>query len=164
LFREVLRLCRQRLEYLHLPPGASPGEVIDLLSQRRGRPLHIFETERPVGFCGVWVSSAERDVIYIDADAQGVRRTHILLHELAHVAMDHDDGGSVLDPAVARTLFPDLDPATVRAVLGRDAYTSEEEQQAEVLAWMLQEPAQDMEPLPDGSNDGLLTAAFNARR
>lgn len=161
--RDVTHGCRARLQELEIPPGTTPDDLIALLSRRRGRPIDVLDSDQPVGLCGVWLSGDTRDLIYIDSEAQGVRRQHILLHELAHVALDHDQGDSVLDPAVVRRLFPHIDPSTVQAILGRDRYTSEEEQEAEVLAWLFLREVRPAPVTTTGSAQDLLSEAFSGR-
>jgi hypothetical protein len=60
-----------------------------------------------------------------------LHQEHIVLHELAHIIFDHKALRSAAD---VQALLPDLDPQMVTTVLARSPYTSEQEQQAEVLA------------------------------
>ncbi|NAZ82780.1 ImmA/IrrE family metallo-endopeptidase [Kineococcus sp. R8] len=95
-----------------------------------------------------------------------MRRDHTLAHELAHVVLQHDRDGQVIDPALLAHFFPDIDPSTVRALLGRSTYSSVQEREAEVMAWMLLATLagrhQADRPELEGP-DAVLAAAFGAR-
>jgi hypothetical protein len=55
-----------------------------------------------------------------------------VLHELAHILCEHTGADGTID-----RLFPDLDPATVRKVLGRVGYTTAQEREAEMMASLI---------------------------
>jgi hypothetical protein len=69
-----------------------------------------------------------------------VHQDHIVLHEICHLLCGHA-GDDALGTEHARLLFPNLDPAMVGRVLGRTSYSTEEEQEAELLASMIQQAA-----------------------
>ncbi|MFZ2510316.1 MAG: hypothetical protein WAW85_04405 [Gordonia sp. (in: high G+C Gram-positive bacteria)] len=67
---------------------------------------------------------------------------HIVGHELGHILLDHrrtpafgDDHARKND--LCRQAMPDLDPETVRAVLGRVNCDSDQEREAETFASLL---------------------------
>ncbi|MFD0855722.1 hypothetical protein ACFQ07_26000, partial [Actinomadura adrarensis] len=91
----------------------------------------------PDGLCGVCVSTAGADYVYIMAGTTPFHREHIALHEIGHLLAGHQGGVGVED--LAGLLLPDLDPALVRAVLGRTSYTSEQEREAEYFATLVLE-------------------------
>ncbi|WP_433290586.1 hypothetical protein ACQP2F_23265 [Actinoplanes sp. CA-030573] len=100
----------------------------------RGRPL----IRRPVpglsaeAPCGLWIATDRADHVFYDPGTSPLHAEHIVLHELAHMICGHAGA----DGAFAR-LFPDLDPATVRRVLGRVSYTCEQEREAEMVASLI---------------------------
>ncbi|CAM5346785.1 Toxin OS=Streptomyces rimosus subsp. rimosus (strain ATCC / DSM 40260 / JCM 4667 / NRRL 2234)OX=1265868 GN=SRIM_020250 PE=4 SV=1 [Streptomyces rimosus subsp. rimosus] len=58
------------------------------------------------------------------------------MHELGHIICCHR-GAGWLDEASARLLFPDLDPDLVRDMLLRATYDDVQEQEAEIIAYLL---------------------------
>ena len=111
---------------------------VDRLAEVRGRTLTL--VPYPMGGhgspCGMWVALADADVIFVDEATTGTQRANIVAHELGHLVADH-----AADPELVRAFrarrFPDLDPSMVERVLGRTSFTRQEEQEAEVFAWLL---------------------------
>ncbi|MFE5587446.1 ParH-like protein, partial [Kitasatospora sp. NPDC056531] len=89
---------------------------------------------RPHTPCGLLVSPQEADSIVYTADTGTLHQRHILVHEIAHLMLDHA-GSAPLDPAAA--LLPHLSPALVRRVLGRTRYDEPQEREAELLASLI---------------------------
>ncbi|MET9857263.1 hypothetical protein ABZY57_30590 [Streptomyces sp. NPDC006450] len=87
------------------------------------------------GICGMWVSMGDADLVHYTPVASRPHQTHIILHELAHILLDHREPG-VPQPEMLAQLFPDLDPAMVTRLLGRGRTkaTTRQEQEAELLA------------------------------
>ena len=80
----------------------------------------------------MWIATDEADCIFHEEGTTPFHKTHIVLHEIAHMLLDHRGGGAWQD--LARLLAPDVDPGLARLILGRTAYTTVEEQEAETLA------------------------------
>ncbi len=91
----------------------------------------------PEGLCGVCISTASADYVYTPTGTTPFHREHIALHEIGHLLAGHRSGVEVAD--LAKMLLPDLNPAVVRAVLGRTSYTSEQEREAEHFATLVME-------------------------
>jgi len=109
-------------------------QFLERLATSRGRPIHIVPMVLPKpGPCGIWVATDEVDVVVHETDTSRPHQEHIILHELAHMICAHRDTGDV----DVTPLFPDLDPAYVRGMLMRSAYSSDQEQEAEIMATML---------------------------
>jgi len=104
-------------------------------------------------------STAEADYIYHEQGTTPYHQTHIALHELAHMLLDHRGAlsvGEASEPAV-----PNVDPQLVQLVLGRSMYSTEEERDAETLASLIHEQSGDQpQPLPPA---GPQTGAFVKR-
>lgn len=86
---------------------------------------------------GLWVARAHDDIIVYDADATDRNAEHIILHEIGHMLLGHDDFDTeperaALPPSLAASL-PSLG---YRQVLGRAEFGTEREQEAEVFADM----------------------------
>ncbi len=120
-----------------LPPDfKTVEEFLEGISADRGRPIHLVEVPMPRRrVCGMWIGTDSADTIVISDQLRGVQRDHVVMHEVAHVVLDHegvnrDLAGSVLGGGILTA----LDPTAVRRVLGRSRrYTEEQERNAELL-------------------------------
>jgi len=90
------------------------------------------------GPCGVWVAGPAADYIFYEEGTSPLHREHIILHELSHLLCGHD-AAPVLEVEFTQVLFPHLRPDLVQTVLRRAAYSSEQEQEAELLASLILE-------------------------
>ncbi|MFI8933326.1 toxin [Streptomyces sp. NPDC053474] len=131
------RSCEARLTALALPAARDIAGLCALLSERRGRPLHLapiaMRAEQP---CGLWIAANTVDFIIYEAKTTRPHQEHIIAHELAHIICGHRSG-SPLDDATARLVFPDLNPALVRDMLARTTYSETQEQEAEMTASLI---------------------------
>ncbi|MFD8707346.1 ParH-like protein [Kitasatospora sp. NPDC059648] len=119
-------------EQLELPRPFDPVALLEQLAVRRGRPIELLPVPaRPHAPCGLLVSTLEADYILYAADTGALHQRHILVHEIAHLLLDHA-GSAPLAPAAA--LLPNLSPALVQRVLGRTSYDEPQEREAELLA------------------------------
>ncbi|GAB1510455.1 hypothetical protein [Actinophytocola sp. KF-1] len=130
------RRCRARLRDLPLPVPFDVHELCARVAARRGRPIRLLPVAGLTGVCGLWIATDTTDLICYERDTTRPHQDHIILHELSHVLCDHHPAGDH-----ASALFPDLDPAMVRAVLGRAGYSSDEEREAETLASLIRQRA-----------------------
>ncbi|GLY75852.1 hypothetical protein [Actinoallomurus iriomotensis] len=136
-FAALTERCRTTLAALDLPRPFDVHAFCERLGRDRGRPLSLLVMDLPPDApCGLWVSTEERDYIVYERATTPLHQEHIILHEVAHLLCGHVEGAGLGDEH-ARRLFPSLSPGTVRRVLGRGAYSSEEEQEAELLASMI---------------------------
>jgi hypothetical protein len=106
------------------------------LERQRGRIIRLFPITSMGAVSGVWVSTAEADYIYYEAGTTRLHRTHIVLHEIAHMLLGHKGGAWIRDD-IAQLLAPALSDSLVQLILGRGAYTSAEERDAEVMASLI---------------------------
>ncbi|GGS30779.1 ImmA/IrrE family metallo-endopeptidase [Actinokineospora fastidiosa] len=133
--RRIRRECGRLLDGLRLPARADLAGLCGHLAAARGRPLHVVSVSmRASQPCGLWLSTRDEDYVFYDADTGRAHQEHIILHEIGHLICGHTGGG---DPVP--DLFPDLDPDLVRAMLARTTYSDEQEQQAEIMAYLLAE-------------------------
>jgi hypothetical protein len=122
-------------EQLELPRPFDPAVLLERLAARRGRPIELLPVAaRPHAPCGLLVSTQEADYIVYAADTGALHQRHILVHEIAHLMLEHA-GSAPLDPAAA--LLPHLSPALVQRVLGRTRYDEPQEREAELLASLI---------------------------
>lgn len=133
------RRCQEQVRELERAVGGldgplDPEEFIRRLAAHRGRPIELRQFDHgevPGGVCGLWIDRADGDVIGYPTDAR--HALHIVLHEVGHMLRGHRGRAPVADSQLAG-FMPDLDPAMVRAVLGRSVYSDVEEREAELIA------------------------------
>jgi hypothetical protein len=121
---------------LDLPVPFDLGQFVVGLERQRQRPIRL----RPFSFgpgcpCGVWISSADADYVYHEAGTTPFHATHIAVHELAHMLLDHQHREAW--EWLLRVLAPDVDQALIQLILGRSAYSTAEERDAETLASLI---------------------------
>ncbi|MFF4607433.1 toxin [Streptomyces sp. NPDC001339] len=127
----------RRIAELDLPKVADVAELCRHLGEIRDRPITLVPMQMPASHpCGMWVAARDEDLIFYDANTTSAHQEHIILHELGHIICCHR-GAGWLDEASARLLFPNLDPGLVRDMLLRAAYDDVQEQEAEVIAYLL---------------------------
>jgi hypothetical protein len=121
---------------LELPVPFDLGQFVAGLERKRNRPIRLRPFSFGPGFlCGLWLGTAEADYIYHEAGATSFHATHIQLHEIAHMLLGHRHT-AVWDQFI-RLLAPDVDQALIQLILGRSAYDSTEEREAETLASLI---------------------------
>ncbi|ORB82713.1 hypothetical protein B1987_01325 [Mycobacterium kansasii] len=138
---ELLALART----LHIPVPWNRDVFIENLASQRGRPIRLLPTDTSAfteGPCGVWLIRDDDDVILYDAETSDYHIDQIVCHEIGHMMLGH---GLAQETGTDRTLnsdawlkvLPDIDLATVNAVLRRTAYASDQERDAEIFASVL---------------------------
>jgi hypothetical protein len=122
---------------LDIPAPFDLGQFLAKLVLQRQRIifLHPF-TSGPGAPCGMWIGTEKADHIFHEEGTTPWHKTHIVTHEIAHMMLGHRSGTQVPHD-LARLLAPDLDPALIQLVLGRTAYTTVDEQEAETLASLI---------------------------
>ncbi|WP_254552304.1 toxin [Kitasatospora sp. MMS16-BH015] len=145
----------RRIAELGLPEVADVIELCAYLGAVRGRPITLVPMPMPASHpCGMWVAARDEDLIFYDANTTGAHQEHIILHELGHIICCHRGAGG-LDEAGARLLFPNLDPDLVRDMLLRATYDDVQEQEAEIIAYLLSQRVGTPDPAGEtGPEDG----------
>ncbi|GAA1288111.1 toxin [Saccharothrix xinjiangensis] len=147
--RRLRRDCEARLSALALPAHRGVAELCEHLSRRRGRPIvtvPVATGDLPA--YGLWIAASDTDIVAYPADTSRSHQEHIIAHELAHMICGHrgEPGRETLTDEGASLLFPELDPAVVRATLQRGGYTDPQEREAEMTASLLRERADLVDP------------------
>lgn len=134
---------KQALAGVPIPEPWDRARFVRSVAELRGRPITLI----PVGLlglsespCGLWLVREHDDVIIHEDKTSDFHIDQIVCHEIGHMLLGHDRAeGSGTDALeqLFRTVLPDLDPAKVRAVLGRSDYESEMERDAELFASMI---------------------------
>lgn len=138
---DILALTRK----LPIPVPWDRDVFVGNLGQMRGRAIRLIPTSTTAladSPCGLWLACDEEDLILHEIGTTDYHIDQIVGHEIGHILLDHGrSGGHGFGRAhghkVSRQALPDIDPATVRAVLGRSDYASEQERDAEMFASLL---------------------------
>jgi hypothetical protein len=111
------------------------------LEHRRGRPIVFVPRHMPATVFGAWVSADDRDHVFYEADTPPLHQAHICLHEMAHMLLGHPTVrvDAQETQALLRGTGPDL--TSVDSLLLRSTHTDEVEQEAELLATLIQDRA-----------------------
>ena len=150
--RALRRRCEARLRELSLPVPFDLDGFCQDLARRRHRPLRLRPVVAPVAPYGVWVATPTSDYIFFEEDTSPLHRLHIILHELSHVICEHYPV-PFQDVSISVDLFPDLRPDTIRLLLQRTVYSTNEEREAELLATLLLARITQSTPRPGSSDD-----------
>ncbi|PZT70130.1 toxin [Streptomyces sp. SW4] len=144
--KQLRKAGARRLAELDLPRLCDVTELCRHLGEVRGRPITLVPMQMPASHpCGMWVAARDEDLIFYDANTTSAHQEHIILHELGHIICCHR-GAGWLDEATARLLFPNLDPDLVRDMLLRATYDDVQEQEAEIIAYLLSQRLHGTDP------------------
>lgn len=141
------RQVRDAIDSLSLPPGWKLDDLSKLMETRRGRKLRLIPFAAPCPgentIYGLWLETADDDMIMYRSDTSEYHQLHIVCHELGHMLLGHrcDEVRTSDYVAAVAALSPDLDVETVEAVLARSSCATEREWEAELAADLLMEKA-----------------------
>jgi len=126
------------LRELDLPEAASLDALVRHIAHVRQRPIELVPVALGTSMpSGLWLALGDTDIVVYDAATAPRHRDHIIAHEVSHILCGHTLTSSPEHQAGTGALFPDLDPALVRAMLSRCTYRDEDEIEAEVMAFLL---------------------------
>lgn len=138
---DMLALARE----LPIPVPWDRDVFIRNLSEQRGRPIRLIPTDTATladGPCGLWLARDHDDLILHEAGTSDYHIDQIVCHEIGHLLLGHgrirtfgSDRHYEID--LCREILPDIDPASVNAVLGRSTYANDQERDAEMFASIL---------------------------
>jgi hypothetical protein len=129
--------CEAVLADVYIPHPFDLGTFCERIGQRRGRPILLLPIAMPPQSpSGMWIRGERCDAIAYEQATTPLHQNHIALHEIGHLLCGHDAGGD-LDDRHLRRLFPSLDGALVHRMLARTSYSTDEEQEAEMLASLI---------------------------
>lgn len=134
----VEQVCKLKAS-LVLPDPWDLNVFVAQVAENVGKPINVVAQPELAadGFpCGLVVERTDDIVIIYDSTSSGYHGDHIVLHEIAHLLLNHTDPGCDSGGFVnaVEALLPDCDPAAVLRVLGRTDYDETEESQAELFA------------------------------
>jgi Zn-dependent peptidase ImmA (M78 family) len=123
------------LQQLDLSGGPEIERLRVQVEALQGRPLKLIAVGDRDLPCGMWVRTAEADLVFYAESTAAAHQRHIIAHELAHILLGHS--GAELTEQAGGQLFQRIEPATVARVLNRSEYDTGTEREAELLATLL---------------------------
>jgi hypothetical protein len=129
------------IKSLLIPRPWNPELFRASLERQRDRPLSLTSVPLVPGPSSLWIATASADYIFYEKDTAPGRQVHLIGHQVAHMIFRHE--GTPVRGIAARALFPDLDPDLVGAALKLSAYTTADEQAADIFASLLHIYSQD---------------------
>lgn len=163
--RQTRKRCQALVNTLELPRPFSVDSLVRDLSARRGRPIriHAVAISAAANACGLWISTDVSDDIYVEKKTTKFHQEHIILHEIGHILWDHSITDQETRSALS-TLFPNLSPDMIGRLLARTNYTTEQEQEAELVASLIHATAGKLARSPSTGIRGELEASLGIRR
>ncbi|MFI6040549.1 hypothetical protein ACIA8C_02880 [Nocardia sp. NPDC051321] len=134
----ALNQVRALAASLEVPRPWRLRTFVDHVATLLGKPITLLPQPdlTAEGFpCGVVIERPDSFVVAFDAASSGYHTDHIVLHEIAHLLLDH--AGYVSPTSRHRTLrqlFAEIDTDVVLRVLARTDYDDILESQAELFA------------------------------
>lgn len=137
---ELLAMARE----LPIPVPWNRDTFIANFAELRGRPIRLVPTDTVTlagSPCGLWIARDDEDVILHEVGTSDYHIDQIVCHEAGHMWLGHGQGNAsdtdLLRVAALHDLLPDIDPASVRALLGRSDFRADQERDAEMFASMI---------------------------
>lgn len=109
-------------------------ELVGAVQSRRQRGIRIVELAELSdhdGLCAIWLMTDTEDIVLHAHSDSVLHRQQFVLHELAHMILDHGTDDHQVAPDF---LLPDIPPETRRRLLRRQDLDTDEEIFAESLA------------------------------
>jgi hypothetical protein len=138
---DMLAMARE----LPIPAPWDRDAFIANVAKMRGRPITLIPTDTAAladSPCGLWLARDDDDLILHEIGTSDYHIDQIVGHEIGHMLLGHGQNPAcgadrTRETHVCREFLPDIDPETVRAVLGRTNYANDQEHDAELFASML---------------------------
>lgn len=131
---DVREAARTAFLRLRLPKTITLELLIRHISALRGKEIRIFETDKLRGknICGLWIPREDTEIIYHSTTSSPLHRQQMVLHELSHMILSHDEIDGVSKKGIH--VFKALSGELVTKALARGDFRSDQELAAEYLA------------------------------
>ncbi len=134
--RTLRKRCEARLETVNLPVPFTAKAFCAELAARIERPIILSRIAADGNPYGSWIRTDSCDYIFYDAQTTPLHQGHIILHEACHILCDHR-GVQLPGNDMVSFLISGVSRRTIQRMMERNTYTSEEEQEAELLATLI---------------------------
>lgn len=136
--------CRTLLRQLDMQPPFDVNELCSRLAEQRGKPIRLRSYPIPApGPFGLWLSTADEDLIIYQQETSRLHQVLIILHEVGHMIAGH--ASDECDDEMLRLLSPSINPDVARRWLRRSDYHSGDEVEAEKIATTILEWAWELD-------------------
>ncbi|MEU8687691.1 secondary metabolite protein [Streptomyces sp. NPDC048665] len=157
------RTCEKALDGVRLQRPFTIESFCEALSSKRGRRIVLQEMPDTGGLnapCGLWIAYRHEDHIWHVKATSQRHRSQVILHEIAHMLLDHQsDAGT---SSLLAALPPEISLARIRRAFGRTDYSAEQEHDAELAGSILDEIVDSLPTAPSTSRDALFTRVDEA--
>lgn len=131
---------RRLIGELPVPHPWDRAAFVQAVEQLRGRRITLLPVDGALltgSACGLWLVREHDDVVLYQDGTSQLHADQIILHELGHMLLGHDKNAKTDTEHMVSALTPHLDPAAVKAALGRSAYDTAAEHDAEMFASLI---------------------------
>ncbi|MFE0021353.1 hypothetical protein [Amycolatopsis sp. NPDC059021] len=159
--------CQALVEAVDVSQPFTARSLCGILAEQRGRRLYVHPLPRDMNDegtpCGVWLATDVADHIFFEEHTSPFHQEHIIMHELAHMICGHTiaDLPAELD---ARILDDTADPQEIQQILLRTSYSTDQEQEAELVATLLLEKSARLGNKPGNAQELRLSSALGIKQ
>ncbi len=153
------RRCKRLIQQLSLPATTDLQGMCGIVARRVGRPVHLVPMSLDGVVSGMTATTDDGYWVVYELKTSPWHQAHIVLHELSHLLLGHDQNPRVTQDAL-RVWTPSVDVTTAMRRLGltrnnlgfarHHCYDNATERETEVLGTLLMERLAPMAP-----DDGL---------
>jgi hypothetical protein len=135
--QQLRATARSAFRNLCPPPRLTLESLIKHVEAMRGRQIKIVETSQLSGkkICGLWIPREKVDVVYHSVTRGRLHRQQMILHEISHMILRHDEDREAAWQGVSA--FHEISGEVVKKALARGDFRSDLEATAEYLADLL---------------------------
>jgi len=117
------------------------AHFVDYVAHVHTKPITVLSLPMSPVLHGAWVSSQRQEFIIVNTLVQPIHRTHIVLHEIAHLLLCHQARRitHVLPPELLRELESSEPSGRLRLAPSAKAQIDVDEQEAERFVYLIQD-------------------------
>ncbi|MFI9029838.1 hypothetical protein [Streptomyces sp. NPDC053560] len=141
--RRIRRRCKQLVQELALPAATDLTGLCEVVARRVGRPVRIAPMSLGGVVSGMTAGTDDGWWVFYERQTSPWHQTHIVLHELSHLLLGHEQDPTVTENAL-KVWTPTMDVATAARRMGLTArfarhhcYDDATERETEVLGTLL---------------------------
>ncbi|MCL6299651.1 hypothetical protein ACFXN2_00875 [Streptomyces kronopolitis] len=142
---QIRRRCKQLIKELALPAAIDLRGMCDIVAARVARPVHLVPMSLGGVVSGMTAVTDDGYWVFYELKTSPWHQAHIVLHELSHLLLGHDQDPSVTEDAL-KLWTPSVDVATAMRRMGltmgfarHHGYDNLAERETEVLGTLLME-------------------------
>lgn len=139
----IRRRCKQLIQELALPASADLQSMCDAVARHVGRPIHLVPMSLDGVVSGMTATTDDAFWIVYEQKTSPWHQVHIVLHEIGHLLLGHDQDPAVTEDAL-KVWTPSVDVATAMRRLGltmglarHHCYDNLTERETEILGTLL---------------------------